>query len=231
MKILSKMLSKKVDPEGADFSELDLQRDDLSPEADDSGTENAGRVRPVRPRSVQPPAADLSQPVTPKGEEPEVAGSGWGNSEWNEDEWDDDDDWGEDDMDIDLRRASADKQQLVSEIRDAMTSASRARPESVAPSAEAAAPRPARVPPEAEIERQAKARSELSAIEHEERILERTETAMGEEGTSRRRHGCSRCDHRVCGSLLLVRHQDPSSCWLAVESGWPEEGLGRTKPQ
>ena len=86
MKILSRMLSKKIDPEGADFSELDVHRDDLSPEADDSGTENAGRVRPARPRSVQPPAADLSQPVTPKEEEPEVAGSGWGSSaEWDED--------------------------------------------------------------------------------------------------------------------------------------------------
>lgn len=220
MKILSKMLSKKADPEGADFSELDMRGDDLSPEADDSGNENAGRVRPARPRSVQPTAADLSQPVTPKGEEPEVAGSGWGNSEWDEDEWDDDDDWGDDDMDIELRRASADKKQLVSEIRDAMTSVSRARPDSVAPPAAAASDPGARAVGDADTGRQAKARNELTSPGNEERILEKTETAMGEEGTSRRRSAMA---HLKAAAAATKADKVLSQVILSDPAGDPEE--------
>ena len=220
MKILSRMLSKKIDPEGADFSELDMHRDDLSPEADDSGTENAGRVRPARPLSVQPPAADLSQPVTPKGEEPEVAGSGWGNAEWDEDEWDDDDDWGDDDMDIELRRASADKKQLVSEIRDAMTSVSHARTESVAPPAAATPNPPARAVDEADTARQAKARNELVSPGNEERILEKTETAMGEEGTSRRRSAMA---HLKAAAAATKADKILSQVILSDPAGDPEE--------
>lgn len=208
MKILSRMLSKKLDDEGHEFSGIELSEDDLEPNADDSGTENASRVRPAKPKSVQPPAADLSQPVSTKGEEPEVAGSGWGNTDWDENDWDDDDDWGDEEMDIELRRASTDKQQLVSEIRDAMTSVNRARPESVAPAQ--AEPEPV------EMGRQAKARSELSAIEHEDRLLEETETAMGEEGTSRRRSAIAHLKAAAAATkadrvLSHVVNQDPSA--------------------
>ncbi len=216
MKILSRMLSKKIDPEAPDALGMDMSEDDLTPRTDDTGHENRSRVRPSRPRSVQPTAADMSQPVTAKSEEPEVAGSGWGNAEWDDNEWDDDDDWGDDEMDIELRRVTADKQQLVSEIRDAMTSVSRMRPESVAPPAAPSQPQMANEPKAVEPGRQEKARSELSSLGNEDRILEKTETAMGEEGTSRRRSAMAHLKAAAAATkadrvLSHVVSRDPSA--------------------
>lgn len=210
MKILSRMLSKKVDPEAPAATEMDMEDAPRMPEADDSG-----QVNPTRVRSAVPPAADLSQPVMPKEEEPEVAGSGWGDASWDDDDWDDDEDWGEDDMDIELRRRTEDKKQLVSEIRDAMTSVSHVRPESVEP------PRPVSngspdFSEDEEFGRKAKARSELVSRSNEDRILEKTETAMTEEGTSRRRSAMAHLKAAAAATKAdrVLRHvvsRDPSA--------------------
>ena len=210
MKILSRMLSKKIDPENPAPTRMEPEEEARMPEADDSG-----KVNPTRVRSVRPPAADLDKPVVAKAEEPEVAGSGWGDSEWNDDDWDDDDDWGDDDMDIDLRRRTTDKQQLVSEIRDAMTSVSHLRPTSAEP------PRPVSggAPDFSEDEdfgRKAKARSELVMGSNEDRILEKTESAMTEEGTSRRRSAMAHLKAAAAATKAdrVLRHvvsRDPSA--------------------
>ena len=210
MKILSRMLSKKVDPEAPAATDLDMEEAPRMPEADDSG-----QINPTRVKSVAPPAADLNQPVLPKEEEPEVAGSGWGDASWDDDDWDDDEDWGEDDMDIELRRRTEDKKQLVSEIRDAMTSVSHVRPESVEP------PRPVSnggpdFSEDEEFGRKAKARSELVSRSNEDRILEKTETAMTEEGTSRRRSAMAHLKAAAAATKAdrVLRHvvsRDPSA--------------------
>ena len=81
MKILSRMLSKKIDPQAP--HELD---EDGRPLLDDAGQ--------IRSRDM---FADDAAPVTANEEEPEVAGSGWAQSDDWDDDWDDDDDWGEED--------------------------------------------------------------------------------------------------------------------------------------
>lgn len=177
MKILSRMLSRKIDPHGAEDVDFDAEREAL---------DDAGQVRPPRDRSDV-----ASQPLSAKPEEPEVAGSGWAqDGDWDDD-WDDDEDWGAEDdpaQDIEARRRTEDKQHLVSEIREAMTSVSH-----VAPDAPLV---PRRVKQEsndwsedADFGRRARARSQLTAAadETEDRLLEKTETVMSERETSRRR--------------------------------------------
>ena len=213
MKILSKMLSRKIDPEAPNAPEVDAEKDALTPQADDTG-----RVNPTRSRIPEPPAADLSRPIQPKDEEPEVAGSGWGNNDWDDDDWDDDEDWGEEDLDIELRRRTADKKQLVSEIRDAMVSVGHVRPESVEPPrpTSATADENANWSDDDEFGRKALARNELVNSGDEDRILEKTETAMTEEGTSRRRSAMAHLKAAAAATKAdrVLRHvvsRDPSA--------------------
>ncbi len=176
MKILSRMLSKKIDPQSADDVDFERDREAL---------DDAGQVRSARQRS-----AALSQPLNAKPEEPEVAGTGWAqDGDWDDD-WDDDDDWGAEDdpaLDAEERRRTMDKQHLVSEIRDAMTSVSHAQPEK--PSAKPAEDDATDWSNDAHFGRRARARSQLTGTfdETEDRLLEKTETVMSERETSRRR--------------------------------------------
>lgn len=175
MKILSRMLSKKIDPQSPEEAEFDLGREAL---------DDAGQVRTDRVRS-----AALAQPIAPKPEEPEVAGSGWAqDGDWDDD-WDDDDDWGAEDdpaLQLEERRRTEDKQHLVSEIREAMTSVSHVEPEE-APMP--AAPTGKTWSADEELGRQARARSQLEihADETEDRLMEKTEDVMSDRETSRRR--------------------------------------------
>ena len=210
MKILSKMLSRKIDPEAPKAPAFDPEDKPLAPQADDTG-----RVNATQSRMPEPPAADMSRPVRQKEEEPEVAGSGWGNNDWDDDDWDDDEDWGEEDLDSEMRRRTADKKQLVSEIRDAMVSVSHVRPESVEPP-QAAAPETPDWSEDDEFGRKAKARSELVSRSNEDRILEKTENAMTEEGTSRRRSAMAHLKAAAAATKAdrVLRHvvsRDPSA--------------------
>ena len=134
MKILSRMLSKKIEPEEA-AAATELPPEEGAPRVARPSrpsrplADDTGRVNSSRTPSRRPVNAKLSAPVTPKNEEPEVAGSGWAESDWDDENWDDDEDWGEEDFDEETRRRTADKKQLVSEIRDAMDAAKRVRSE------------------------------------------------------------------------------------------------------
>ncbi|PWK56208.1 FHA domain-containing protein [Silicimonas algicola] len=175
MKILSRMLSKKIEPKDA-MRDLDFENrlGQLSPRADDTGTVN---------KSTSGAAPEARDDLRPRGEEPDVAASGWNDADW-EDEWDDEDSWGEDDLDPETRRQTQDRKHLVGEIREAMESVSRnSSPSRPRVTSEAAAS-------DADVSgRKARARSQLNtfADEAEERILEKTETQMTDRETSRRR--------------------------------------------
>ena len=82
MKILSRMLSKKVEPQEPPAP----REEDLAPLADDSGRHNTSSRSPSRDALF----ADPARPIKPKAEEPEVAASGWESGDWSDD-WDDDD--------------------------------------------------------------------------------------------------------------------------------------------
>lgn len=221
MKIFSKMLSKKIEPQpGPGKLALDqdvepLRRRD-EPLADDTGRVNASK------QDRGPLDADLIRPVTGRTEEPEVASSGWQESEWDDDDWDDDDDWGEDDAptaDVESRRKSSDKASLVSEIREAMGAVTHVQPEQDRrrmPPTENAAKRD--WSEDEEFGRRAKARSQLSgfADEAEDRILEKTETQMTDRETSRRRSAMAhlKAAAQATKADRVLRHvvsRDPSS--------------------
>ncbi len=190
MKIFSKMLSKKIEPtEGLGAVDPEEKDASLALRADDSGRINSSQVT-----ASDPVFADPSHPIQQKAEEPEVAGTGWEESDWDDDDWDDDD-WDDDDDDIDMeaRRRTSDKQHLVSEIRDAMVAADRVRSERPVTRPQT---RPQSMTPEApnwseddEFGRKALARDQLGKFggEAEDRILEKTETVMTDRETSRRR--------------------------------------------
>ncbi|MGR3515270.1 MAG: FHA domain-containing protein [Paracoccaceae bacterium] len=176
MKILSRMLSKKIDPQNPEDADFDFEREAL----DDAGQVRASRVK----------SASLSQPIAPQPEEPEVAGSGWAtDGDWDDD-WDDDEDWGAEDdpaQQVEARRQTEDKQHLVSEIRDAMTSVAHVAPEEEHPMPSARTGKD--WSEDEELGRQARARSqlELDAGETEDRLMEKTEDVMSDRETSRRR--------------------------------------------
>lgn len=176
MKILSKMLSKKSEPRAA----ADPERDEDRLTLDDAGQLHRSRDA----------LADPEKPINPRPEEPEVAGSGWAAGDDWDDNWDDDEEWGDDDdagLDIEERRRTEDRQHLVSEIREAMVSVSHVQPEDRGVHSR----NPVRSDwgDEADFGRRARARSQLTAAadEAEDRILEKTETAMSDRETSRRR--------------------------------------------
>ena len=210
MKILSRMLSRKIDPQDGVDMEDEVARDAL---------DDAGQVQGARKRSMMA----LTDPIAEKPEEPEVAGSGWAAGDDWDDNWDDDDDWGEEDdpaIDMDERRRTQDKQHLVSEIRDAMTSVSHSvpdAPQAVAPAA-VAAPHKNDWAEDEEFGRQARARSQLTEAtdENEERLMEKTETVMSDVDTSRRRSAMAHMKAAAAATkadrvLRQVASSDPST--------------------
>ena len=177
MKILSRMLSKKIEPqEGHDFE----HDEEFAPLADDTGRTNSSRSKDAL-------FADPGKPIKPKAEEPDLAASGWESGDWNDD-WDDDDDWGDEDLDLEARRRSEDKEHLVSEIRDAMVSVSNVKPERPI-SRQAPVENSQDWSDDEDFGRRARARSQLTAAadDSEDRILEKTEDVMSDRETSRRR--------------------------------------------
>lgn len=118
MKIFSKMLSRKPNPDETisqiDFDALERARREENATADDTGEVNAS----LQDEAEAPVDAVPSKPVTAKSEEPDEGASGWAAADWSDDSWDDDEDWGaEDDPD---RAVTTDREHLVSEIRDAV---------------------------------------------------------------------------------------------------------------
>ena len=222
MKILSRMLSKRIEPE--ENPGLDVRDDPLSrlgkPTADDSGRENTSRQSAA---ADDPLYADPTKPIKPKEEEPEVAGSGWNDADWEDEDWDDDEDWGDEDLDPVDRQRTKDKEMLVSEIREAMGSVSPRTP-SRSPSRT-----PTRRPDAAEsdngfseaaddLSRQELARSQLQAFESAsaDRILEKTETEMTDHETSRRRSAMAHLKAAAAATKAdrVLRHvvsRDPSA--------------------
>lgn len=184
--------------------------------------DDAGQVQSSRRNS-----ASLGDPIKAKPEEPEVAGSGWAaGGDWDDD-WDDDDDWGDDEdseIDMEERRQTQDKQHLVSEIREAMTSVAQ---QPVAEPVQAAAPAPAPARPRTdrgewadddELGRQARARSQLTEAtdENEDRLMEKTETVMSDRESSRRRSAMAHMKAAAAATKAdrVLRHvaaQDPTA--------------------
>lgn len=216
MKILSKMLSKKVEPaQGMDAVEPSEDKDALMPQADDTGRINSSQLA-----DSDPVFADPSHPVQQKAEEPEVAGSGWEESDWDDDDWDDDGEWGDEDdpdFDIEAHRKTSDKQHLVSEIRDAMVSAKRIRSQQPA-TQDVPGHEEGDWSKDDEFGRKALARDQLSKFggAAEERILEKTETVMTDRETSRRRSAMAHLKAAAAATkadrvLSHVVGQDPSA--------------------
>ena len=207
MKILSRMLSKKVEPQEPPAP----REEDLAPLADDSGRHNTSSRSPSRDALF----ADPARPIKPKAEEPEVAASGWESGDWSDD-WDDDDDWGDEELDIDERRKTQDKKHLVSEIREAMVSVSRIRSEE--PKKPVASPKTNDWADDEDFGRRARARSQLTAAadDAEDRILEKTEDVMSDRETSRRRSAMAHMKAAAAATKAdrVLRHvasRDPSS--------------------
>ncbi len=193
MKLFSRMLSRKADPEPqAGKVELDMDVEPLrrrdEPTADDSGETNATIP------SGDAPKADPAKALQARGEEPEEAeGAGWGDSEWSEDDWDDDEDWGEDELDEAEVAADSgaqeDKAHLVGEIRDAVVSVSHIEADESDDQAKRSARKTSKWEDDEQFGRKAMARSQLgSQLDGaEDRILQETDTHFSDRETSRRR--------------------------------------------
>lgn len=237
MKILSRMMSKKARPEeGLDKLALDedlepLRRGD-GPVADDSGRVNTSRPQtPSRPQTSDEEAhfAVRSRPIRSKSDsiemprepEPEVVAKGWDDTDWDDENWDDDEDWGDEDLDAgDPARelkASQDKAHLVDEIREAMGSVSHVQPDETP---DTAPQDPGgftnRWSDDHEFGRRAIARSQLTGNDAEDRILEKTETAMTDRETSRRRSAMAHLKAAAAATkadrvLKHVVSRDPAS--------------------
>lgn len=200
MKILSRMMSKKIDPEAPDEHSIDDENTEFAPFADDTGEENVARGQAARPTRVKA-----------KDEEPDVATSGWEAGDWD-DNWDDDDEeWGDDELDTD--DIVEDKEHLVSEIREAIVSPVTDEPASDAPDDSVAG-----WSSDEPVGRRERARSQLalSAVETEERILEKTEDVMSDRATSRRRSAMAHMKAAAAATkadrvLQHVASRDPST--------------------
>lgn len=212
MKILSKMLSKKIEPQdAADFAD----------EAESLALDDAGQVRRSRNASMD------GAPIAAKPEEPEVAGSGWGQADDWDDDWDDDEDWGMEDapeVDMETRQQTQDKRHLVSEIREAVVSVSHASTPSAGRTEDAPAgvrKTSSGVPDwsdDEEFGRRARARSQLidTGGETEDRLLEQTETVMSDQASSRRRSAMAHMKAAAAATKAdrVLRHvasRDPSA--------------------
>ena len=215
MKILSRMLSKKAETseglgpveEGEDFDPeaRPVSRPASRPVADDTGM-----VNPTQARRPAP-----NQKIVAKPEEPDVAASGWEDSDWDEDDWDDDEDWGEEEMDIDLRRKTSDKHRLVTEIRDAMRSVGQVSPDEPE-RAQSQRPTSRDWSDDEDFGRRAQARNAMSNPETEERIMEKTESAMTDIEVSRRRSSMAHLKAAAAATKAdrVLRHvvsRDPSA--------------------
>ena len=202
MKILSRMLTRKPQPEET-MGSINLD-EDLEPlhRREDRMADDTGQANPSRSGSTsqEPPMAVRSRPIHPKSEsieplpqeEPEVVAQGWDETDWDDEDWDDEDDWGNEDLDEDdparELKATQDKAHLVSEIREAMGSVSHVQPDEATggePPADRAMHN--RWAEDEEFGRRAIARSQLQRNDAEDRILEKTESAMTDRETSRRR--------------------------------------------
>ena len=203
MKILSRMLTRKPQPdETVGKFDLDEELEPLRRKsegvADDSGKVNPTRVTSQasglsRPVSTRPRSRPSTESIEPLPEpEPEVVAQDWDDIDWDDEDWDDDEDWGDDDLaENDPARelkASQDKAHLVSEIRDAMVSVSHVQPEEkAAGDGRRTSEERNRWSDDEEFGRRAIARSQLTSNDAEDRILEKTESAMTDRETSRRR--------------------------------------------
>lgn len=231
MKILSRMLTRKSQSQQA-LGKIDLD-EDLEPlrRKDGIQADDTGRPNPSRPTTDmdEPPMAVKSRPIRPKSQpveplaeaEPEVVAQGWTDTDWDDEDWDDDDDWGNEDLDEDDParglKASQDKAHLVSEIREAMGSVSHVQPEDKESGSRAASDGFVnRWSNDEEFGRRAIARSQLSSNDAEERILEKTETAMTDRETSRRRSAMAHLKAAAAATkadrvLKHVVSRDPSA--------------------
>ncbi len=231
MKILSRMLTRKPQPDAA-LGKIDLD-EDLEPlrRADDAEADDVDMANPSRTNSEmdEPPFAVRSKPIRPKSKpieplsdpEPEVVAQGWDDTDWDDEEWDDDDDWGNEDLDENdparELKASQDKAHLVSEIREAMGSVSHVQPdEKASKSFEQSDGFSNRWSDDEEFGRRAIARSQLRNNDAEDRILEKTETAMTDRETSRRRSAMAHLKAAAAATkadrvLKHVVSRDPSS--------------------
>jgi len=200
MKLFSRMLSKKVEPENqVGKVELDMGVEPLrrrdEPMADDSGEVNA-TVSSDAKAVDDPLYANPSQSVNNRDEEPEeVEGAGWGGNEWEEENWDDDDDdWGDDELVKAEVAAEAhaqdEKAHLVGEIREAVVSVSHIQVDDPHKASEPHdQSEQSRWSEDEDFGRKAVARSRLShEVENsQDRILRKTNTEMTSRATSRRR--------------------------------------------
>jgi hypothetical protein len=197
MKLFSKILSKKPEPE-PQAGKIDLEMD-VEPLrrksevlADDTGAPNASKLGA---KADDPLFANPGKPIHARDEEPEeVEGAGWGaGSAWDDGDWDDDEDWGDDELDEvqPVKAASGENAHLVEDIRGAVGAAAHVEADhDRVPSKPRSKPRSIR-PNWAQDEdfgRKAAARSQLGGDgEAEDRILRETNTMMTDRETSRRR--------------------------------------------
>ncbi len=200
MKLFSKMLTRKPDPEEA-MGKIDLDMD-VEPlrRRSEAIADDTGEVNPSKATldpSLPDPTEDLllakpSAPVHARDEEPEeAAGAGWGNNAWGDESWDDDDDWGDEDLEEDPEEARAleEKAHLVGEIREAMGAVSHVQPEERRISEPRAISEPRSWANDEEFGRKALARNHLggSVPGAEDRLLQETDNKFTEDdGKSRR---------------------------------------------
>jgi FHA domain len=205
MKLFSKILSKKAEPQDA-FGSMDLEMDveplrrREGPVADDSGQINRSKTSAAAEDPFEMgPKKDMilgeDEPDPAPDPAPEAMASGWDDEEWDDEDWDDDEEWGEGDepelnaADADL----ADKAHLVDEIREAMGAVSHVMPDEKPDLKAMSKPRDdsqiRNWADDEEFGRKAIARSQLGSVggAAENRLLEKTEFAMTDRETSRRR--------------------------------------------
>lgn len=231
MKILSRMLTRKPTPEEA-LGKIGLDEDLQALRHGEEGVaDDSGKVNPARVTSRSSatsmdkrsrPSRPLSEDINPLPEpEPEVVAQGWDDADWDDEDWDDDEDWGDEDLDEDdparQLKASQDKAHLVSEIREAMVSVSHVQPEERRADTEDKHSKEHNTwSDDEEFGRRAIARSQLTSNEAEDRILEKTETAMTDRETSRRRSAMAHLKAAAAATkadrvLKHVVSRDPSA--------------------
>lgn len=227
MKILSKMLSKKPTPNQSDGKiELDMDVEPLrrrdAAVADDSGEANASI-------SDDPLFADPSRPVRAKGEAPDPAPNAsaddWDDEEWDDEDWGDEEDeeWsaGDEFEEEEPDPKAANKAMLVEEIREAVGAVSHVEPEdrSKAPkSKDGVDDRPFKSwADDEEFGRKGLARSAMTGgADAEDRMFEKTDAAMTDRETSRRRSAMAHLKAAAAATkadrvLSKVASRDPSS--------------------
>ncbi len=204
MKLFSRMLSKKNEPEesagGIDLNmDVEPLRRREAASADDTGDVNASK-RPdsaEEPLFATPKSKTYSRDIEPDpapDPAPEALAESWNDDDWDDEDWEDDDEWEDDPVAIAAVQAAQsqdeDKAHLVDEIREAMGAVSHIQPDE--PKAKNAEPHKSELRNWAEDEefgRRAVARSQLNSFagDAEDRILAETNSHMTDRETSRRR--------------------------------------------